>query len=270
MTLTNIDNVLFFAGAAGHIILLLVMLKRKLYRDFPIFLAYLLFSLLADPTVLLCTYLLHVPSATFVSSPVYLRVYYAFAFPEYLLGLAVLFEIARNVLVREKRRLPPGSFLLLAALVIAAGLVTFFMVGHGDSSSLLTSAGSVLTRIGLINAVLRIASFVAIALFAEFLGVGWKNHVLQLATGLAFYGAVDLIVRLAHSHITGGASVLAYHTQFRLLDELRVVAYLSTLIFWCWSFSRQEAPRREFSPQMAAFMVSIAAVAKKDRSQFGR
>jgi len=117
---------------------------------------------------------------------------------------------------------------------------------------------------------LRIACFAVIAVFAQMLGIGWKNHVLQLATGLAFYGAVDLAVQLAHATIASGGSVSLYRTEYRWLDELRVVSYLSTLAFWCWSFARQEAPRKEFSPQMARFLVSIAGEAKRDRSQFGQ
>ena len=38
---------------------------------------------------------------------------------------------------------------------------------------------------------LRMMIFVATAAFAQLLGIGWKNKVLQLATALSFYSAVD-------------------------------------------------------------------------------
>ena len=41
--------------------------------------------------------------------------------------------------------------------------------------------------------------FVVTAGFAQLLGIGWKNKVLQLATGLSFYSAVDLIVSLVET-----------------------------------------------------------------------
>ena len=44
---------------------------------------------------------------------------------------------------------------------------------------------------------LRMLIFAATAGFAQVLGIGWKNKVLQLATALSFYSAVDLIVSLA-------------------------------------------------------------------------
>ena len=43
---------------------------------------------------------------------------------------------------------------------------------------------------------LRMLIFAATAGFAQVLGIGWKNKVLQFATALSFYSAVDLIVSL--------------------------------------------------------------------------
>ena len=43
---------------------------------------------------------------------------------------------------------------------------------------------------------LRMLIFAVTAGFAQLLGIGWKNKVLQLATALSFYSAVDLIVSL--------------------------------------------------------------------------
>ena len=42
--------------------------------------------------------------------------------------------------------------------------------------------------------------FAAIAAFAQVLGIGWKNRVLQLATGLSFYSAIDLLASLLMVH----------------------------------------------------------------------
>ena len=50
---------------------------------------------------------------------------------------------------------------------------------------------------------LRMLIFAATAGFAQLLGIGWKNKVLQLATALSFYSAVDLIVSLVERHAGG-------------------------------------------------------------------
>ena len=54
---------------------------------------------------------------------------------------------------------------------------------------------------------LRMMIFVATAAFAQLLGIGWKNKVLQLATALSFYSAVDLIVSLVERY-SGGSNDL--------------------------------------------------------------
>jgi hypothetical protein len=270
MDLSNIDNLLLLASLAGQAVLLLVLFKKKLYREFPIFAAYVAYVLVTDPMLLLWMGLLHISSAAMASSPVYFRASFAFNVPEYMLGLGVLFEIGRNVLQPVRRSLPSGSLAIFGALIFVGGCITYLLAAHSSTGALLTRMGGVYVTVTLTNAILRIACFLVIAIFAQMLGIGWKNHVVQLATGLAFYGAVDLIVRMAHARLSSGANAGIYYAQFRLLDELRVISYLSTLTFWCWSFTRQEAKRKEFSPQMASFLVSIAGVVKRDRSQFGR
>ncbi|HEY0794674.1 MAG TPA: hypothetical protein VGD64_02725 [Acidisarcina sp.] len=270
MELSNIDSVLFAASLAGQVILLLVLYKRKLYKEFPIFFVYVAYVLATDPLLILWMHLLHIPSAELASSPMYFRAFFTFKVPEYILGVGVLFEIGRNVLLPVRRSLPSGSLVLFGLLMLVGGGITYLLAAHSASGKLLTSMGGIYITVALTNAILRIACFMVIAIFAQMLGIGWKNHVVQLVTGLAFYGAVDLIVRMTHARLSSGANVGTYIIQFRLLDELRVISYLSTLTFWCWSFTRQEAPRKEFSPQMAGFLVSISGAVKRERSQFGR
>jgi hypothetical protein len=107
-------------------------------------------------------------------------------------------------------------------------------------------------------ALLRLGIFAAIAFFAQMLGISWKNHVLQLATGLAFYSTVSLIVATIQSS-------MGLTNQFHPLGQIQVASYLGTLAFWVWSFVRQEAPRKEFSPQMQNFLLSIAGTTRSAR-----
>jgi len=44
-----------------------------------------------------------------------------------------------------------------------------------------------------------------------------------------------------------------------------VAAYLCSLLFWVFSFSQQEAARREFSPQMQGFLRAVAGTARATR-----
>jgi hypothetical protein len=107
---------------------------------------------------------------------------------------------------------------------------------------------------------LRMLIFVATAGFAQLLGVGWKNKVLQLATALSFYSAVSLIVSL----------VERYSGRSKELDGLVSVAFTLELAFLVWVFTTKEVRRREFSPQMEQFLVTLAGRAKLARTALVR
>jgi len=92
------------------------------------------------------------------------------------------------------------------------------------------------------------------------LGIGWRNKVLQLATGLSFYSAVDLIVSL----------VGRYNGDTAALESTRVVAVTLEMGFFVWVFTTKEVRRREFSPQMEQFLVTLAGRAKLARTTLVR
>jgi hypothetical protein len=116
-------------------------------------------------------------------------------------------------------------------------------------------------------AILRLVTFLLLAAFSQVLGLGWKNHVLQLASGLAFYAAVTLIVEIAHSHLRAGPD---YANQYYMLAHFRVSGYLCSLYYWCYSFARQEAPRKEFNSKMSELLVSLSGTTKTQHSIVAR
>jgi hypothetical protein len=107
---------------------------------------------------------------------------------------------------------------------------------------------------------LRMLIFAATAGFAQLLGIGWKNKVLQLATALSFYSAVDLVVSMVQRY-AGGSNKL---------EDVRAVAFTLELGFLVWAFTTKEVRRREFSPQMEQFLVTLAGRAKLARTALVR
>ena len=269
------DNVLWFLCVIGQIVLLLVLLQQRLYKTFPIFAGYVVFLVLSDPFAYLLLHLLHSgTSLTTAGNTTYFKVYFALQVPQFLLELGVLLEITGNVLRPLKRSLPGGGLAAFTLMLVAAGIATYFLAGMAHSNSTYSAIGNIYVKISLGMAILRLLFFCLLAVFAQMLGIGWKSHVLQLTTGLALNAAVILVVQIGMSHLTpvGTTSALfaQYQLQYRLLDQARIIGYLGTLAYWAWCFARQEAPRKEFSPQMAQFLVSISGVVKRDRAALAR
>ena len=253
MQLSGLETVLWLMGIVGQLLLLGVLLFRKLYRGFPIFTALIFWNSLSDLFQLAVLLGHHDTNSIF-----YYRTCFAINIVQYALELGVFVEIATNVLKPVRRSLPNGIIyiLLICMAMIAAG--GFFFAARLNSATLAHTRA--FTVVDTTVAILQVLTFVLIAAFSQVLGLTWKHHVLQLASGLAFYAAIALIVSLIHSHLRGGPD---YAAQYRAIGHFGQASYLCSLSYWCIVFARKEAPRKEFSPQMAQLLVSISGSAKR-------
>jgi hypothetical protein len=253
MHLWTVDNVSIAAGLVLQAALAFVLIQRNLARLYPIFLLYLLLNLVEDP----------LGWALQGSDTLYLRYYFVVTILDYILQLLILFEIARNVIRPSKRSIPfpvaPVAIVgvLLCALIAASFSPQVQLIGLGHTRE-------ILIRVSLLLAILKILLFVTLAVFAQVLGIGWKSHILQLASGFAFYGAVSLMVQLSSTHVTGSDDP-SYVVHLTRLAQIQSAAYNFTLVFWIWAFSRNEAQRKDFTPQMQEVLVTIAESAKRTR-----
>jgi hypothetical protein len=234
-------------GMIAEIGLLIVLLVRRQFKIFPVFTLYIAFNLLSDLGVgaLMVLYPIHVArSLAFALLPL-----------QYLLELGILLEITWNVLRPVHASLPQGSVRVFVSAVVLALLGGILLAWHFGNTG-----NKIQDPLDLMVGLLRMLIFVATAGFAQLLGVGWKNKVLQLATALSFYSAVSLIVSL----------VERYSGRSKELDGLVSVAFTLELAFLVWVFTTKEVRRREFSPQMEQFLVTLAGRAKLARTALVR
>jgi hypothetical protein len=251
MHMTQIDALLWALSVAGQVVLLFVLFHRRLYRTFPVFCSYLLYSCFAD---LLFTYLIRHSSGS-----AYFNAYFANNVPEFLLQLGILVEVAWNVLNPVRRSLPRSSLYVLVAMVVSGTILALILALFSREADV-RSWSRVFLQVNFGVAILRLVIFLAIALFSQMLGLSWKNHVFQIATGIASYSILILLVELMH-HYTGASDDSRYH----LLEQFRVVGWCLALGYWSYALAKKEAPRREFSPKMDSFLVSISETARENR-----
>jgi hypothetical protein len=173
---------------------------------------------------------------------------------QYLLELGVLFEIAWNVVRPVHVSLPPGLIKIFVGIMILAVGAGAVLAWHVDSSS--SPVHDLKDPLDLTVGMLRMLIFALIASFAQMLGIGWKNKVLQLATALSFYSAVDLVISMAE-RISG---------HYASLEPIHGVAYALELGFLVYAFTTKDVERREFSPQMEQFLVTLAGRARLART----
>lgn len=246
MSLQGLYAVLGLFGLTAEIGLFIVLFARRQYKSFPVFTIYIGFNILYDLGVGVL--------ATAHSNHLGLVLALGLLPLQYLLELGVLLEIAWNVLRPVHVSLPTGSVRVFVGAVSLALICGTLLAWHlGNSGNKLQDLKGLLDlTIGL----LRMVVFAAIAGFAQLLGIGWKDRVLQLATALTFYSAADLIISLVE-HYSGGSSNL---------EAIRGLAYVMEVGFLLWAFTTKEVERREFSPQMEQFLVTLAGRAKHART----
>ena len=253
MRVSDLETVLWLMGIAGQIILLVTLLYRRIYRTFPVFSAFILWNSLSD-LFQLAVLMGHHDS----SSVLYYRTCFAINVVQYALEIGVFVEIATNVLKPVRRSLPAGIVYILLICMAVIAVAGFVFAAHLNAASLTHLRAFFVVDTSV--AILQVLTFMLIAGFSQVLGLTWKNHVLQLASGLAFYAAITLIVSLAHSYLRAGPE---YAAKYREIGHLGIAGYLCSLSYWSYSFARKEAPRKEFSPQMAQLLVSMSGSAKR-------
>jgi hypothetical protein len=254
----GIDGVLWALGFIAQLLLICILVRRRLSTVFPWFTMYLCLGAVGDPFVY---WVLHVEGD---ASQIYRTVFVASNVLDYALQVMVLLEVGANVLFPIKRLVPKFSrWAAVFALSIAVCLA-FWLLSPSHSIHP-RQILSLFLRLSLTLVLLRLAVFGAVAGFAQLLGVGWRNYVLQLTTGLAFYGIVTVAIQFLSDHWEHVLAPATFAVRYHLLNRFQIGAYLVTLGFWIWAFSQNEAPRKEFSPQMQAFLVSIAGTARSAR-----
>jgi len=102
MNLTVLDNIFWAAGFVGHAALLLVLLTRNRWRQFPVFTCLIAFHALVTIALFL--------TFRYGTRHTYAVIYWCNVAVDFLLQVALIFEIARVVL-RGSMTLAPHSSL---------------------------------------------------------------------------------------------------------------------------------------------------------------
>ncbi len=244
----TLDHALLVCGMLGESLVLLLLMRRKVYRTLPFFCIYIAWTLLID---LLAAFV----NWKFTPQD-YQRVYLYQVVPDSLLQFTILIELAWSVLRPSKASLPRGTVYVLTFLVLIAGALIWPLARLAVPTDQ-SSHAQLLVHFQQTVAILRVVCFLVMAGFCQVLAIGWKDRELQVATGLGFFSIISLIVAVLHSHQDFGRS-------YQWLDSAVSASYLGTLAYWVLSFSTKEQERREFSPQMQQVLLQMGGGARSN------
>jgi hypothetical protein len=236
----TLDSILWAAGFVGHLALLVALVIRRRVRDFPVFASFIAYVTMR--TVVLFLIL------RYGSAHAYKLGYWILSPGDYAFQVAIIFEMARNVLrptgtwVKDARM----GFLLWSAIgtLIALGLSLAITPPEAKGLDLWSARATVFTSL------LTCATFLAMSAAANRLGLLWQSHVMALGQGLTVWALSALFGNLVHL-------ALGWRREFALFDHVRMFVYLGALTFWIVSFWSPERKRAPLSVQMQNYLLSL-------------
>jgi len=217
--------VLWLTPAAVRLCLVLYMLRRGLFHEFPAFFTYLAYHSLK--TAVLLPLLGRSPWG-------YFYVFWMGEAVGFLLGFAVIYEVMKHVLrpyaalweLGRKLFLVVGGALLLLAAVSAAG--TTAAVDHNGLMAWIYASGRSLriVQCGLLGSLL---------LFSAYFGITWRHRVFGIALGLGIYASVELAATAVRSEV-GWIGDDVYR-------QVRMVLSTCSILIWAAYMLRPEPAR---------------------------
>lgn len=240
------DNLLWAAGFVGHVALLAVLFARSRWRTFPFFTSLIAYQVLVTLALFLIS--------RYGSHHSYFLAYWLLALGDYCFQVALVFEIARNVLrstgtwVREAK----NDLLLWSTTgtVLAAALC------FALSPPSMTGLDLWEVRATLFTSLLTCELFVSVSSLANRFGLRWRSHVMALGQGLAAWAVIAVIGDVAH-FATGWRKELA------IFDQIRMYVYLAALLFWITSFWKPEQEKISH-PELDDYILALHGRVRHD------
>lgn len=225
MQVSFVAALLWAAGFLLHAALLAVLLYRRRRRLVPWFTGWIAFQLLYTAALFFAFRL--------GSRAAYRDVYWSCAFVEFGLQIAVVLEIAASVLKRSGRWVA-GARARMAAAGSAAAALAFWLAWHITPAAQ-TRLDAWDARASLFTTLLICLLFTSIMAASQQLGLGWRSHVMREGYGLAVWVLVAFLTDTLHAYWRTAGS-------FTALEQVRMVVYLGSLVYWIIAFS---IPERE-------------------------
>lgn len=249
MKLASLDTVLWLASFVMELVLLVVLVGRGRWRQFPVFATWIAF----EASLSVAMYWLYVRDL----GVWYSRVYWFGLWPEFALELGVIFEIARIVLrptgtwVRDAR-----GFFFTAALGggAVAALLSWWITPAHSGYSAWDLRGNLFTSLVVCEI------FAAMSMTANRLGLGWRNHVMALGQGLTAWSSVMVLTTALQSYFG--------HQYYHDFSRARIFVYLGAMAWIAVQLWRPEPERQPISEELQKYILALHRRVEYDLQRF--
>ncbi len=238
MHIALIDKVFWIWGFMLEGLLLLVLLTRRGWQQFPAFTTWMIYTILT--TILFMLFYVEGQKLW------YTRLYYASLWPDFCLQLLVAIEIARIVLRPTGTWVHDAKGMFAAAVLagaVAAGLLSWWIAPAHGGRNIWELRSNLFTSLVICEV------FVAMSVTANRLGLGWRNHVMALGQGLTAWAGMMLIANSLESYFGG------HH--FMAFERLRTVTWDAAVIWIGVQLWVPEPDRQPISEDLQSYILAL-------------
>ena len=250
MHLNHTDYLFWAAGLLAHIVLLVVISTRHRAETFPFFTT--LISANIVKTITLYLVALH---GTRYS---YRVTYSCLTAVDLVLQLCVVYEVALHVFRPTGRWAPDVRrgfvIVVVASITVAAGLTTL------AETPAKTWLAAVLIRGNFFSSALMSELFAGMIVLSVTVGLPWKPHAARIAQGLGFYSLVTILTEAGHNIFGMERS----STISGDLTLLRIVTYLTCVMYWIVTLWRDAPAPRELPAEIRGRLVAFQRLLEYD------
>jgi hypothetical protein len=240
MHFSLVANAAWAVAFGSTLLLMLVMLWRGRWREFPVLTLWMAF--LALRSVALFLFYVH------DSKYWYTRTFMGGLWIDFILQLAVILEIARIVLrptgtwVRDARL--PFALLGFAGVVLAAVLAWWVSPPPWSVRRVWE------IRANLFTSLVICELFVLMSLTANRLGLGWRSHVMAVAQGLTAWSTLMVFK-------TAVESFLGTQRLYNQLEQIRSFIYVGAICWMALQLWRDEPERGPISADLHEYILAL-------------
>lgn len=208
---------LWIAPHALLAVLAIMMIRRNLVRQFPVFFAYTVFEILQFVVLFAAD---HMDSVTDEQFGV---LWMSGSAISITLRFAVVHEVFSNVF-RSYPALQEFGTILFRWATFVLMIVAVVLVAYSSGNEI-DRVGLVLTIINRAVSIVQCGLLVLLVLLARFLSFSWTSYTFSIPLGLGIFAGVELGVSALRAHY--GVKV-----AYTLFDEVSMAAYHCCVLFW--------------------------------------
>jgi hypothetical protein len=224
----------YYLWIAPHILLIAVavlMIRRKVFKEFPAFLVYSIFEFVQFSVLFA---LIHLPS---VSGQRYYDAYLVGVAVSAALRFGVIHEIFENVFrnytALDQLRKVLFGWATVVLLLVAVATATF---APGENSRLIAAIYAIGRAVSIVQAGLIFFLF----LFTRYFALTWRNYVFGIALGLGIFASVDLATSAIKTQL--GPNPVA-----DVLNMVSMATYHCSVLIWLFYLLAPEHETRRIN-----------------------